>query len=323
MNCPICESQSVNKKYTLFDDRYAYPGDFNLFECKGCQHKFLDVEFSPEQLSELYSKYYPRSTFEIESYKAHEELNSFSVWMNGNKASTYRWVPKNVRVLDIGCGFGESLGYHQKRECEVWGVEADENISRVADRFGFNVKVGLFDPKEYQKEYFDYITMDQVIEHISNPIEILTGMESILKPDGYIVLSTPNSNGFGARLFKRRWINWHTPYHLQFFSKRSIEVIADKVGLEIKMIKTITNSRWINYQWIHGIFFPKQGEKSSFWSSTSKNISLFEKLVFKLFSIFHKIGVDHLLTRLFDSLGHGDNFIIILRKKVMNKKDIL
>ncbi len=36
-------------------------------------------------------------------------------------------MPRNVRVLDIGCGFGESLGYYEARGCEAYGVEADEN----------------------------------------------------------------------------------------------------------------------------------------------------------------------------------------------------
>lgn len=206
----------------------------------------------------MYSKYYPRSSFDIENFKAHQESSGFFAWLRGGKSSTFRWVPKNVKVLDVGCGFGESLGYHQARGCEVWGVEADSNITRVAEKFGFNIKVGLFDSNDYENNFFDYITMDQVIEHLTNPLEILKGMKSVLKVDGHIVLSTPNANGFIAKIFKKRWINWHTPYHLQFFSPESISIMAEEVGLEIESIKTITNSRWINYQWIHTLYFPKQ-----------------------------------------------------------------
>lgn len=313
--CPICESISVVKKYKLFDDRYAYPGSFNLLECAKCNHKFLDEDFSSEQLSELYSIYYPRSSFDVANYKPHQESNGFFSWLRGDKSSTFRWVSKDVEILDIGCGFGESLGYHKARGCNVHGVEADENIKRVADKFGFNVKVGLFNSNDYKKDSFDYITMDQVVEHLTNPLEILEGMKSVLKEGGHIVLSTPNANGFNAKIFKKRWINWHTPYHLQFFSKESIFIMAQKVGLEVQSIKTITNSRWINYQWIHAQYFPKQGKKSLFWSSKSLNIPYSHKIIFKLFSLFHRIGIDHLLTRLFDALGVGDNYLIILRKK--------
>lgn len=313
--CPICNSTTIVKKNELFDDRYAYPGKFNLLECSKCHHKFLEAHFSAEQLSELYSDYYPRSAFDIENFKPHQEAHGFFVWFNGNKASTFRWVPKNVKVLDIGCGFGESLAYHKSRGCEVWGVEADNNIVRVAAKFGFNVKVGLFDSKDYKQDFFDYVTMDQVIEHMVDPIEALKGVAKILKPGGYVVLSTPNANGWGARLFKRYWINWHVPYHLQFFSTASIMLMAEQVDLEVQKIQTITNSRWLNYQWIHSLYFPKAGEKSIFWSYQSSKPAWTTKVIFKLFAVLHRTGIDHLLTRLFDSIGRGDNYVIVLHKK--------
>ena len=315
MYCPICNADKIEKIQVLFDDRYAYRGKFDLLECLDCKHKFLDAKFSDEELSELYSKYYPRSSFNVNDYQQFQESNGVLSWFKGHKASTFRWVPKNIKVLDIGCGFGESLGYHQARGCDVYGVEADSNIRKVADKFGFNIKVGLFDSKDYEKEKFDYVTMDQVVEHLTNPIEILKGVSDILKPTGYVILSTPNANGWGARFFGKRWINWHTPYHLQFFSKSSLEKAADEAGLEIKKIKTITNSRWLNYQWIHSIYFPKEGKKSVFWSFQSLNLPLMTKLVFKLFSIFHRTGIDHILTRFFDEIGWGDNYLIVLCKK--------
>ncbi len=317
MNCHICLSHVTKSIYTLYDDRYAYPGNFNLIECSKCHHKFLDTYFSEEQLSELYSEYYPRASFDIKNYAPHQESHGYFSWLKGDRASVFRWVPKNVKVLDVGCGFGESLGYHKSRGCEVWGVEADGNIARVADKFGFNVKVGLFDAKNYKHDFFDYITMDQVVEHLTDPVGTLKGVADILKPGGHVVLSTPNANGWGAKLFRRRWINWHTPYHLQFFSLESISIMAEAVGLEIEKVQTITNSRWLNYQWIHTLYFPIQGERSRFWSYGNMHISLGTKFIFKLFSAIHRIGVDHLLTRLFDKIGVGDNYLIVLRKKSM------
>lgn len=317
MNCPICLNQGTKNLYTLYDDRYAYSGNFNLIECSKCHHKFLDTYFSEEQLSELYSEYYPRASFDIKNYAPHQESHGYFSWLKGDRASVFRWVPKNVKVLDVGCGFGESLGYHKSRGCEVWGVEADGNIARVADKFGFNVKVGLFDAKNYKHDFFDYITMDQVVEHLTDPIGTLRGVADILKPGGSVVLSTPNANGWGAKLFRRRWINWHTPYHLQFFSLESIVTMAELAGLEVEKIQTITNSRWLNYQWIHSLYFPKEGEKSQFWSSQSLELSLMTKMIFKLFSVLHRIGVDHLLSRIFDEMRLGDNYLIVLRKKSM------
>lgn len=132
MICCICEKDKVRSLFGLYDDRYGYSGQFELMCCQYCGHKFLpSAEFNSEVLTDLYTNYYPRSVFDVAAYKPSQEKHGFMSWLNGDKRSAFRWVPKNVRVLDIGCGFGESLGYHAARGCDVYGVEADENIRQI------------------------------------------------------------------------------------------------------------------------------------------------------------------------------------------------
>ena len=142
--CPICNTQKIISEYILFDDRYGYLGGYQLLKCSFCNHQFTNVDFTPEQLKDLYSNYYPRSNYKVENYRPHEEKHGFREWLDGLKSSAYRYVPRNVRILDIGCGFCETIGYHQNRGCEAYGVEADENARRVAKTYDFKVKIGLF-----------------------------------------------------------------------------------------------------------------------------------------------------------------------------------
>ncbi|MDF1584666.1 MAG: class I SAM-dependent methyltransferase [Methyloprofundus sp.] len=314
-NCPICKKINPRVLYELYDDRYGYPGDYKLLECESCHHKFLDHKFSSADLTDLYSNYYPRSSFSIDDFKPLEFKKGFKSWFNGEGRSAYTYVPENVTVLDIGCGFGQSLAYHQSRGCDAFGVEADSNIKRVAEKFGFNVKVGLFDPSDYKPEIFDYVTMDQVIEHVTNPADVLNGINSILKDSGYLVLSFPNASGWAARFFGKKWINWHTPYHLHFYSKKSIQLLAKENGFEVVKSKTITSSEWLNYQWLHLLAYPKHGEKSKFWSSSVSKPSVTLRIGFKLVSILHRLKLNHIVTRIFDGLDVGDSLLILMKKK--------
>lgn len=314
MSCPVCSGMVVGPDQILWDDRYGYPGRFALMRCPGCGHAFLECGFIPAQLSVLYTNYYPRKTFDVEQYKPHSEIGGMTAWFNGLNGSAFRHVPKNVRVLDVGCGFGQSLGYHKARGCDVYGVEADENIRRVADKFGFKVHVGLFDDSIYEAGFFDYVTMDQVVEHVADPIKTLRGIARILKPGGTAILSTPNAGGWGAKLFGRRWINWHVPFHMQFFSRRSMRLAAKQAGMNVVEIRTIANSEWLYYQWIHLATYPKPGEPSSFWSPNHRR-SLLQGRILRILGSIHKIKVNHLLTRIFDSLRLGDNFVFVLRKQ--------
>lgn len=310
--CPICGNSS---KYLAdrYDDRYGYPSSFPIRQCTNCGHLFLLANFTPEELNALYSNYYPRSNFDIETYRPYTETHGFLAWLNGDKSATYRWIPKNVRILDIGCGFGESLAYHQARGCDVYGVEVDSNIQRVMDKFGYQVHVGLFDSNLYEENFFDYVTMSQVIEHVTDPMQTLSGIARILKPDGLAILSTPNACGWGAKVFSRRWINWHAPYHLQFFSQQSMNLAAKQAGLIVEKTITITPSAWLYYQWIHLCNYPLKGKPSVFWTPGEKKSSM-QKILLKLLSKVHRCKINHVITRFFDVFGLGDNQLYFLRK---------
>lgn len=313
MNCPICLSKNLSRCFNLYDDRYGYSGYFKLLKCTDCGHKTLQGKFSAELLSELYSNYYPRSALNLESYKVPTEKSGFYAWLNGEMSSPFRWVPKNVCVLDIGCGFGESLGYFKTRGCDAYGVEVDQNIRPIAEKYGYKVHVGLFDPDVYSANFFDYVTMSQVIEHVTDPIATLKGLAKVLKPGAYAILSIPNSNGWGAVLFGRRWINWHVPYHVQHFSLKSMKMVAEKAGLAIEQYKTITSSEWLYYQWIHLVTYPKMGKPSGFWSPKG-SLTFKQRIAIRLLSLVHKTKTNHLITRLFDVFNLGDNLVFILSK---------
>jgi len=219
-----------------------------------------------------------------------------------------------VRVLDIGCGFGETLGYHKERGCDVYGVEADENIKRVAENYGYNVHIGVFTPGSYETDFFDYVTMDQVIEHLSDPLVSLKGVAQVTKPGGSVIISTPNSNGWGSNVFGARWISWHIPYHLQFFSKKSMSIAAEKTGFDVEKSKTITNSTYLCLQWNHMKYRPPEGLINRFWIPNQK-FTRREKIYAKAMTALHLLKINHAITRFFDAAGYGDNFVFVLRKK--------
>jgi 2-polyprenyl-3-methyl-5-hydroxy-6-metoxy-1,4-benzoquinol methylase len=312
--CRICSVEARADVEGLYDDRYGFPGKFRLLRCAACGHRQLQASFTPAELETLYSSYYPRRELSVEDWRPHPPLGAWDAWFRGEKGYAFYWVPPKVRVLDVGCGFGQTLGYHRSRGCEVKGVEADANARRVAERFGFDIKIGLFDPNDYAEGSFDYVTLDQVIEHMTDPVETLAGVRRVLAPGGTAILSTPNSNGWGARLFGRRWINWHVPYHLQQFSRRSMTLAAERAGLRLERALTITSSEWLLYQWLHLLSFPQSCEPSVFWSSHPLKEKFLRRKVVRLARLVHSTYLDHWTTRFFDAVGFGDNQLFFLRK---------
>lgn len=310
--CPACNGD-LQVERELFDDRYGYAGRYALQRCRGCGHRALDLSMSPEQLGVLYTQYYPRARFDVEAWSPPRDEGPLRTWWGGLRASAFRWVPERVRVLDIGCGFGESLGYHRQRGCDAHGVEADANILRVAERHGLQVRVGLFDPANYPVASFDVVTLDQVIEHVGDPVAVLRGVGQVLKPGGMLMLSTPNAQGWGARLFGRRWIHWHAPYHQQFFSRDSMAQAAGQAGLTIESTHTVTHSAWLGFQWCHLVAPAAEGQRSVFWNQNLPR-SAFQHAMFALIAVAGRLGLQAALTRLADAAGRGDNLLFVIRK---------
>jgi 2-polyprenyl-3-methyl-5-hydroxy-6-metoxy-1,4-benzoquinol methylase len=287
----------------LFDD---------LLRCLACGHLTLDICMGPDEIRSLYTNYYPRSDFDVEAWSPPTEVSPLRVWWSGLRSSAFRWVPRDVRVLDIGCGVGESLGYHRVRGCEAHGVEADANILRVATRHGLNVRVGLFDANAYTPSSFDFVTLDQVIEHVSDPVPMLTGVAKVLKPGGIAIISTPNAFGWGARVFGRRWIHWHAPYHQQFFTTASLRRAADAAGFTMEHTRTVTSAAWLGFQWCH-LAAPSVQGPSVFWDAKLPR-RFTQRVLFSLSAVADRLGVNSVITRLFDAFGLGDNRVFVLRK---------
>ena len=297
----------------LYDARYGYPGTYALLGCRQCGHRFLGTAFSDPELRALYTDFYPRSTLRVEGFRPHQEVHGFGAWLEGERASAFRWVPEGVRVLDVGCGFGQTLAYHANRGCDAHGIDADENLLRVAERFGLNARAGLFRAEDYEAESFDYVTLDQVIEHAADPGALLRDVAKVLRPGGTAIITTPNSSGYGARLFGPKWINWHVPYHLQQFSRRSLTTLAMECGFEKVSVRTLTNSRWLQYQWLQLFSCPPRGVPAPFWDPKRSPLKV-PRLPKRIGRVLYRAKVFHVVTRIADSLGQGDNYLCLLRK---------
>ncbi|HPM47924.1 MAG TPA: class I SAM-dependent methyltransferase, partial [bacterium] len=319
-NCPVCNSSKIKSKFNKYDDRYACPGIFKIGKCSNCGHQFV---FNAKGLNigKLYTEFYPRKNIQNGYVEpVFEKKSVFDEWLNGDKRSAFRHVPEDVKALDVGCGDCRSLFYHKSRGCDATGIEADENVAFLKEKFGDRLIIGEFKRDLFKEGAFDYVTMDQVVEHFENPLKKLMEVKEIVRNGGKIVLSTPNSSGWGAKLFGKYWINWHTPYHLNLFSKKSIRIALETAGFKNIQIKTVTSSEWLNYQWSHILFYPANGEPSYFWSDEEKKKTIKvkkgrRKLNRYIHNVLHKIKINHIITRIFDAIGVGDNMLVIAEKK--------
>ena len=89
----------------------------------------------------------------------------------------------------------------------------------------------------------DFVFCMDVIEHVEKPIELLQEMAELLKPDGKIVLVTPNRNYILKQLIPEVFLRYdYRTVHTWYFDRDSLKRCAELAGLSVKVEKCI--HRW-------------------------------------------------------------------------------
>jgi 2-polyprenyl-3-methyl-5-hydroxy-6-metoxy-1,4-benzoquinol methylase len=144
-----------------------------------------------------------------------------------------RDLPRSVRgatLLDIGFGGGDFLELAKNAGWKVSGIDPDLVAVDLAIKRGLNVRLGTVESVADMFESFDVITMNHVIEHIHDPFKTLQIVYKLLKPGGFLWLSTPNILSFGHKHYRSNWLGLDPPRHLVLFNWAALEKLLHKIG---------------------------------------------------------------------------------------------
>ncbi len=151
-----------------------------------------------------------------------------------------------IRVLEIGCGTGATLLQIKKQfpNAEVYGMELQQRVVDFGSKL-LPITCGNIEDRtlDFPKEYFDYIILGDVLEHLVNPEDTLVYLKNYLKEEGYILTSIPNLQHYSAFVpllfgeFEYFDAGVLDRTHLRFFTYRSIQNMFKRIDYEIVHIK--------------------------------------------------------------------------------------
>jgi len=248
----------------LTDNRFGSGEEYCIVKCLNCELLQTIPVPDPEQLKELYEAYYNFGGEKGTIYTSFRDVFFSSItyrfWMAIDGDISFHLYLGQGRLLDVGCNEGRGLKIYQRNGYSAEGLELNERAAQNARMAGCRVHTQTLEEFQPEKPY-DIVVLSNVLEHASNPKNILDNVRRILKPGGHVWISCPNSQSWLRRLFGRSWINWHVPFHLFHFSSKTVSQLLEHSVFEIKDIKFITPSHWLS-QSILAKIFAKPGRQT-------------------------------------------------------------
>tara|TARA_B100001057_G_scaffold489363_1_gene575462 strand:- start:2332 stop:3228 length:897 start_codon:yes stop_codon:yes gene_type:complete len=171
--------------------------EYTLLKCDSCefiwQKNFLNKNF----ITELYDKLIPP----IKSKKKSEKTSRILKKTYNYEIDLYKNIigKENIQILDYGSGWGFwilSLNYNLKN---IFALENSK--TRINHLRKKKINIIKLNTLNKRNKKFDFIRLEQVLEHLDNFDHVLSSLKKLISKDGLIYLSVPNSK----ILFKKAW----------------------------------------------------------------------------------------------------------------------
>jgi len=223
--CPLCESDRREFPFRLCEP-------YRVARCIECGLHYLYPRLIESAMQEVYreSSYYKGGAcgYADTSYTAQE----FAL------RATFKRLLRNLAkrgltggdLLEIGCGYGYLLDEARSFFGRRVGTEFSPEGAEIARGTGAEVFVGGIEQVPSEPK-FDCVIGTQLIEHVYEPLSFVKRLAGHTKPDGHIILATPDIGGVLRKAMGQHWPSFKVPEHVLYFDYRMLSSLMRRAGL--------------------------------------------------------------------------------------------
>lgn len=217
--CPICKNKT---KFQYKKSNYIT--NYNYYQCQNCDFLFTNPMPTQTELNSYYNSLYHVEKVQKEKVRAKAKL----VLQRLKKIKG-----KNLEVLEIGCSYGYFLKEAEKQKHKCSGIELSKITAKFAKE---NLKTNNIYNVNFEtwktKNKYDVVVLLDVIEHLPDPNKSISKIKKLLKKDGVIVFTTPNTNSLEYKLYGKRWEWVSPPAHISLFNQKTVRKIMNENHFE-------------------------------------------------------------------------------------------
>lgn len=251
-DCYLCGSLGKPLYSNLKDRLFGAPGEWSFRKCPNpeCGLVWLDPMPIEEDISKAYIDYYTHVK-EVRDIKDrgtgiefvlrkivklfYKGLLLMTLIRRERRRHNLMYLDKTKpgRLLEVGCGDGSRLNKIRKLGWGAEGQEVDQAAAEIArSKYGLSVHLGDLRSLGLKELSFDAVIMNHVIEHVHDPVTLLSECFRILKPGGMLVAITPNIESYGHKYFGPDCRMLEPPRHIHLFSQKTLKLLASKAGFQ-------------------------------------------------------------------------------------------
>ena len=209
--CPLCDSRS----YTSYLAKH--PG---LIRCTTCGLVTWDRLEEPEELERLYNEQV-FSPMEYYMLSLQADLRTFR--------EVFRQIRQRVspgRLLDVGCASGAFMTIAQENHWQPEGIDLNRKVVEFCvSHWNLSATYGTLESGKYPEGTFLMVHMGDVLEHVREPLALLEAARQVLRPGGWVVISTPNIDSWAAKTFQIK-----RGEHLFYFNRETMRRGLQRAG---------------------------------------------------------------------------------------------
>ncbi|MFT7668007.1 MAG: 2-polyprenyl-3-methyl-5-hydroxy-6-metoxy-1,4-benzoquinol methylase [Planctomycetota bacterium] len=238
--CLVCDTPNPKQLFLRFGKWH--------WQCGGCGLVFIH-DIYPEFISDVEPEIILDEILNTAPRK--KELLQWRATL-----AEFEGYRSNNRLLDLGCAKGNFLKLIKEAGWQEHGVETVPVLAKhCSETLGLNAFSGDLISAAFPEDHFDVIHMSEVIEHVINPVELLTEVHRVLRPGGLAFFRTGNVKSWSARVRGPEWpyFRFSAGDHIRFYGPKSTRALGETVGFA----KSTTSTR--------GFAFREGGELKGHW----------------------------------------------------------
>ena len=207
---------------------------FEIVKCHDCSFVFQPSVLNDVGMKLLYDKWVdPDATL--------ERHNQLGMAINGSLDRSRRLSvllsrfsdAKNIEMLDWGGGFGDFCVMAKGFGIDMHALEfSDERAHHLESRGIHVVRSG-----ELEKKHYHFINLDQVLEHITDPVKLLREIREHLRDDGILYVGTPRCGQIEKLVrdgpLSQRVFKCLSLQHINAFTNKTLKKACTAAGYKV------------------------------------------------------------------------------------------